>query len=173
MSIQIFGLPVSRGVAIGRAVLVASGRVDVPHHFIDPNKVQEEVARLLSARDTVDDEFEMLKRDLPSDVPTELAALQNAPGKRKVLADAARRMAADMIARLQDQRRFAELANETAGEHFTPREVIRLIVDLLIANDDTKLTGRGIIRQVYDPACGTGGMLESVPELMTLARCGG
>jgi phosphotransferase system enzyme I (PtsI) len=75
MSIQIFGLPVSRGVAIGRAVLVASGRVDVPHHFIDPNKVQEEVARLLLARDTVDDEFEMLKRDLPSDVPTELAAL--------------------------------------------------------------------------------------------------
>lgn len=56
-------------------------------------------------------------------------------------------------------RRFSEISNETAGEHFTPREVIRLIVDLLIANDDTKLTGRGIIRQVYDPACGTGGML--------------
>jgi type I restriction enzyme M protein len=57
-------------------------------------------------------------------------------------------------------RRFSEISNETAGEHFTPREVIRLIVDLLIANDDAKLTGRGIIRQVYDPACGTGGMLE-------------
>lgn len=56
-------------------------------------------------------------------------------------------------------RRFSEISNETAGEHFTPREVIRLIVDLLIANDDTKLTGRGVIRQVYDPACGTGGML--------------
>lgn len=56
-------------------------------------------------------------------------------------------------------RRFSEVSNETAGEHFTPREVIRLIVDLLIANDDAKLTGRGIIRQVYDPACGTGGML--------------
>ncbi|MBN8819199.1 MAG: SAM-dependent DNA methyltransferase [Sphingomonas sp.] len=56
-------------------------------------------------------------------------------------------------------RRFSEISNETAGEHFTPREVISLIVDLLIANDDTKLTGRGIIRQVYDPACGTGGML--------------
>ena len=39
-------------------------------------------------------------------------------------------------------RRFSEISNETAGEHFTPREVIRLIVDLLIANDDTKLTGR-------------------------------
>ncbi len=56
-------------------------------------------------------------------------------------------------------RRFSEISNETAGEHFTPREVISLIVDLLIANDDEKLTGRGLIRQVYDPACGTGGML--------------
>lgn len=56
-------------------------------------------------------------------------------------------------------RRFSEISNETAGEHFTPREVIRLIVDLLIANDDMKLSGKGIIRQVYDPACGTGGML--------------
>ena len=56
-------------------------------------------------------------------------------------------------------RRFSEISNETAGEHFTPREVIQLIVDLLIASDDMKLSGRGIIRQVYDPACGTGGML--------------
>lgn len=56
-------------------------------------------------------------------------------------------------------RRFCEISNETAGEHFTPREVIRLIVDLLIADDDSKLTGKGIIRQVYDPAAGTGGML--------------
>ncbi|TBO34432.1 phosphoenolpyruvate--protein phosphotransferase [Aquabacterium lacunae] len=75
MSIQIFGLPVSRGVAIGRAVLVASGRVDVPHHFIDPARVEAEVTRLLTARDVVNDEFDLLKRDLPSDVPTELAAL--------------------------------------------------------------------------------------------------
>jgi len=58
-------------------------------------------------------------------------------------------------------RRFSEISNETAGEHFTPREVIRLIVDLLIANDDAKLTGRGIIRQVYDPACGTGGYADA------------
>ena len=52
-------------------------------------------------------------------------------------------------------RRFSEISNETAGEHFTPREVIRLIVDLLLANDAKALTGNGIIRQVYDPACGT------------------
>ena len=63
-------------------------------------------------------------------------------------------------------RRFSEISNETAGEHFTPREVIRLIVDLLIANDDEKLTGRGIIRQVYDPACGTGGMLALTEEAL-------
>jgi type I restriction enzyme M protein len=63
-------------------------------------------------------------------------------------------------------RRFSEISNETAGEHFTPREVIRLIVDLLIANDDAKLTGRGIIRQVYDPASGTGGMLALTEEAL-------
>ena len=63
-------------------------------------------------------------------------------------------------------RRFSEISNETAGEHFTPREVIHLIVELLIANDDTKLTGKGIIRQVYDPACGTGGMLALTEEAL-------
>ena len=63
-------------------------------------------------------------------------------------------------------RRFSEISNETAGEHFTPREVIRLIVDLLVANDDEKLMVRGIIRQVYDPACGTGGMLALTEEAL-------
>lgn len=63
-------------------------------------------------------------------------------------------------------RRFSEMSNETAGEHFTPREVISLIVELLIANDDSKLTGKGIIRQVYDPACGTGGMLALTEEAL-------
>ena len=63
-------------------------------------------------------------------------------------------------------RKFSEISNETAGEHFTPREVIRLIVELLIANDDAKLTGKGIIRQVYDPACGTGGMLTLAEEAL-------
>jgi type I restriction enzyme M protein len=63
-------------------------------------------------------------------------------------------------------RRFSEISNETAGEHFTPREVIRLIVDLLLVNDAQALTGKGIIRQVYDPACGTGGMLALTEEGM-------
>jgi type I restriction enzyme M protein len=63
-------------------------------------------------------------------------------------------------------RRFSEISNETAGEHFTPREVIRLIVELLLANDHDALTGTGIIRTVYDPACGTGGMLAIAEEYM-------
>jgi type I restriction enzyme M protein len=57
-------------------------------------------------------------------------------------------------------RRFSELSNETAGEHFTPREVIRLMVNLLFAEDDEALTGPGVVRTMYDPACGTGGMLS-------------
>lgn len=56
-------------------------------------------------------------------------------------------------------RRFSEISNETAGEHYTPREVIRLIVSLLLINDREALTGSGVIRQIYDPAAGTGGML--------------
>ncbi len=63
-------------------------------------------------------------------------------------------------------RRFSEISNETAGEHFTPREVIKLIVDLLLVHDSQALTGKGIIRQVYDPACGTGGMLALAEEGM-------
>lgn len=63
-------------------------------------------------------------------------------------------------------RRFSEISNETAGEHFTPREVIRLIVSLLLANDVDALTSAGVIRQVYDPACGTGGMLAITEEEM-------
>ena len=57
-------------------------------------------------------------------------------------------------------RKFSELSNETAGEHFTPREVIRLMVDLLFIEDDEALRTPGIVRTMLDPACGTGGMLS-------------
>ncbi len=57
-------------------------------------------------------------------------------------------------------RRFSELSNETAGEHFTPREVIRLMVNLLFADDDRLLTKPGVVKTMLDPACGTGGMLS-------------
>jgi len=57
-------------------------------------------------------------------------------------------------------RKFAEASNETAGEHFTPRDVVRLIVNLLFANDDDVLSKPGVVRSVYDPTAGTGGMLS-------------
>ena len=72
---QLFGLPVSRGVAIGRAVLVASSRVDVAHYFIASEHVSDEVDRLRHARDTVAAELTALQRDLPGDAPPELSAL--------------------------------------------------------------------------------------------------
>ena len=75
MSIQFFGMPVSRGVAIGRAVLVASSRVDVAHYFIGADHVDDEVSRLRHARDTVAAELSALQRDLPEDAPAELSAL--------------------------------------------------------------------------------------------------
>ena len=61
-------------------------------------------------------------------------------------------------------RKFAELSNETAGEHFTPREVIRLMVNLLFIEDDAALTKPGIVRSIYDPTAGTGGMLSVAGE---------
>ncbi len=63
-------------------------------------------------------------------------------------------------------RRFSEQSNETAGEHFTPREVIRLMVNLLFNEDNDALTQPGIIRKLYDPACGTGGMLSVAEEYL-------
>ena len=63
-------------------------------------------------------------------------------------------------------RKFAELSNETAGEHFTPREVIRLMVNLIFLNDKEILTKKGIVKTLYDPACGTGGMLSVAEEYL-------
>ncbi len=63
-------------------------------------------------------------------------------------------------------RRFNELANETAGDHFTPREVIRLMVDLLFMHDDALLSTPGTVRKLLDPACGTGGMLAEAQRYL-------
>lgn len=64
-------------------------------------------------------------------------------------------------------RKFAELSNETAGEHFTPREVIRLMVNLLFIEDDDVLTpGNAVVRTIYDPTAGTGGMLSVAGEYL-------
>ena len=75
MSIQVFGTPVSRGVAIGRAVLVASSRVDVAHYFVAAEQIDGEIDRLRHARDSVAGELLALQRDLPADAPPELSAL--------------------------------------------------------------------------------------------------
>ena len=61
-------------------------------------------------------------------------------------------------------RRFAEQSNETAGEHFTPREVIKLMVNLLVTPDADALSLPGVVRTVMDPACGTGGMLSATDD---------
>ncbi len=61
---------------------------------------------------------------------------------------------------------FAEISNETAGEHFPPREVIGLMVNLLFIEDDEALTKPGVVRSIYDPTAGTGGMLS------VAGRCG-
>ena len=63
-------------------------------------------------------------------------------------------------------RKFAEMSNETAGEHFTPREVIRLMVNLLFINDRDILSKKGIVKTLYDCACGTGGMLSIAEEYL-------
>ena len=63
-------------------------------------------------------------------------------------------------------RRFNELANETAGDHFTPREVIRLMVSILFIRDDELLATPGTVRKLLDPACGTGGMLAEAQNYL-------
>ncbi len=63
-------------------------------------------------------------------------------------------------------RRFSEMSNETAGEHYTPREVVELMVELLLAEHHEDLQGKGLVRSVYDPACGTGGMLTVAKKKM-------
>jgi len=63
-------------------------------------------------------------------------------------------------------RKFAEISNETAGEHFTPREVIRLMVNLLFMNDRAILTQKGIVKTIFDCCAGTGGMLSVAEEYL-------
>ena len=75
MTFAIHGLPVARGVAIGRAVLVASSRLDVAHTFIQPAQVEGEIARLSAARDAVMEELQRLLATMPKDAPGELAGV--------------------------------------------------------------------------------------------------
>ena len=67
-------------------------------------------------------------------------------------------------------RKFNEALNENPGEHFTPRDVVHLMVDLLIAGDEQQLQTKGIVRTVYDPCCGSGGMLTIAKEHITVGE---
>ncbi len=61
-------------------------------------------------------------------------------------------------------RKFNEALNENPGEHFTPRDVVHLMVDLMLAGDEARIQGKGVVRMVYDPCCGSGGMLTITKE---------
>ena len=63
-------------------------------------------------------------------------------------------------------RRFSEAHNEDAGQHYTPREVIQLMVNILFCDDNDILSGNNVVRTIYDPACGTGGMLSVAEEYL-------
>ena len=67
-------------------------------------------------------------------------------------------------------RRFNEALNENPGEHFTPRDVVHLMVDLMLAGDEASIGGRGVVRTVYDPCCGSGGMLMIAKEHINTSR---
>ena len=75
-------------------------------------------------------------------------------------------------------RKFNEALNENPGEHFTPRDVVHLMVDLLLAGDEERLRTKGVVLSVYDPCCGSGGMLTIAKEHITVGetrdgeRCG-
>ncbi|HNJ46688.1 MAG TPA: phosphoenolpyruvate-utilizing N-terminal domain-containing protein, partial [Ottowia sp.] len=75
MSFSIHGISVTRGIAIGRAVLVASSLVDVTHYFIAPEQVEAEIARLRAARNAVVEELQRMQADMPRDLPPELGAM--------------------------------------------------------------------------------------------------
>ena len=63
-------------------------------------------------------------------------------------------------------RRFSEAHNEDAGQHYTPREVIHLMVNILFYDDNDMLSGNNVVKTIYDPACGTGGMLSVAEEYL-------
>jgi len=65
-------------------------------------------------------------------------------------------------------RKFNEALNENPGEHFTPRDVVHLMVDLMLAGDESRIRRPGVVRTVYDPCCGSGGMLMITKEHITI-----
>jgi type I restriction enzyme M protein len=64
-------------------------------------------------------------------------------------------------------RKFSEMSNETSGEHYSPRDIVKLLVSLVFSNSEDNLKGKGLIRSIYDPCCGTGGILTIGKEWIT------
>jgi type I restriction enzyme M protein len=64
-------------------------------------------------------------------------------------------------------RKFSEMSNETSGEHYTPRDILKLLVSLVFSGSEENLKGKGLIRSIYDPCCGTGGILTIGKEWIT------
>ncbi|CAM2140190.1 Phosphoenolpyruvate-protein phosphotransferase [Pararobbsia alpina] len=77
MSFTLHGIPVSRGIAIGRAYLIAPAALDVDHYLVEPNQVEAEVRRFCTAQDVVQLELDTLRADLPADAPSEMGAFLN------------------------------------------------------------------------------------------------
>lgn len=77
MSFTLHGIPVSRGIAIGRAYLIAPAALDVDHYLVEPNQIEAEVSRFCSAQDVVQRELDTLRTDLPVDAPSEMGAFLN------------------------------------------------------------------------------------------------
>lgn len=77
MSFTLHGIPVSRGVAIGRAYLIAPAALDVDHYLVEPDRIEAEIVRFRAAQDAVEQELDTLRRDLPADAPGELGAFLN------------------------------------------------------------------------------------------------
>jgi type I restriction enzyme M protein len=161
------GLPVSRGLLKARAEHTLSfwntSRLDLKSLLGDPDNLAENLLAYINAFSTdVKDIFtnykmeervaELEATDLLLLVTKRFAEVDLSPDT--VTNEDMGHIFEELI------RKFAEASNETAGEHFTPRDVIELMADLVLTPDDAALTKPHVVRSIYDPAAGTGGMLS-------------
>ncbi len=117
MSFTLHGIPVSRGIAIGRAYLLAPATLDVPHYLLDPSQIDDEIARFESAQATVQHELDTLKAELPDDAPGEMGAFLDVHSL--ILNDA---LLVDAVVKLIRERRYnAEWALTTQLEVLVAR----------------------------------------------------
>ncbi|VVD83908.1 phosphoenolpyruvate-protein phosphotransferase [Pandoraea eparura] len=117
MSFTLHGIPVSRGIAIGRAYLLAPATLDVPHYLLDPTQVDDEIARFHGAQSTVQHELDTLKAELPDDAPGEMGAFLDVHSL--ILNDT---LLADAVIKLIRERRYnAEWALTTQLEVLVAR----------------------------------------------------